>query len=33
VSPANMLTAADREVLTACKPGILAALATPAAVI
>lgn len=33
VSPADMLTPADREVLTACKPGILAALATPVAVI
>ena len=33
VSPADMLTAGDREVLTACKPGILAALATPATVV
>lgn len=33
VTPADMLTPADREVLTACKPGILAALAAPAAVI
>jgi len=33
VTPADMLTPADREVLTACKPGILAALAAPATVI
>lgn len=29
VSPAEMLTPADLEVLMACKPGILAVLARP----